>query len=300
VPVNQGDQVVCTITNQRRGTIRIIKDAVPDSTQAFAFTGSLGPFSLVDDGVTAGANQRTFTGLAPGSFTVTETVPAGWTLGGIACSGATATVTGATVTIPLPPAGAVACTFKNNQDTVPPIPPIPPIPPVPPDPPPEPPVPPTPPAPPAPPPDTGGGISGGGVTPPKPPALTRISLTKRCPATAAPGQVVTCTLTVSNIGKVTAKGVRIRDYPSARVQLTLIRSNAKPRLAGGTATWAIGTLAPGARRTIRASVRIEEAAPGTARNLAIASATNAKSASAISDTLIRTALPAAVVPAVTG
>jgi hypothetical protein len=47
-------------------------------------------------------------------------------------------------------------------------------------------------------------------------------------------------------------------------------------------------------------VRIDSAAPGTARNLVIASAINAKQATDTSDTLIAIGLPAARVPAVTG
>src|SRR4030095_8351208 len=64
------------------GSITIVKDAEPNSAQAFGFTGDLGNFDLADDG---GGNSTTFTDLAPGPYDVAETVPADWTLGSIVC-----------------------------------------------------------------------------------------------------------------------------------------------------------------------------------------------------------------------
>jgi hypothetical protein len=39
--------------------------------------------------------------------------------------------------------------------------------------------------------------------------------------------------------------------------------------------WKLGTLAPGASRTVRGSVRIESGSPGLKRNLSLATASNA-------------------------
>ena len=146
VPVAKDDDIVCTVTNQRRGVIQILKQAVPPGPQAFAFSGTLGDFSLADGSPLLPA-QSTFTRLAPGNYAVTETEPAGWVLDGIACSGGTVQVSGTTATITLAPGGAVACVYRNSQTVDPPQPP--PDPPAPPTPPP-PVVPPTPPPPPTP------------------------------------------------------------------------------------------------------------------------------------------------------
>lgn len=100
-----------------RGTIEILKNAVPDSAQAFSFTGDLGSFSLTDDGVTPAI--ETFALIEPGQYDVTETVPAGWTLGSIVCDDPDAESTGdvatATASIELDPGETVSCLFVNEQ-----------------------------------------------------------------------------------------------------------------------------------------------------------------------------------------
>jgi len=118
VTIDPGDDTVCTFVNtQQPGSITIVKDAQPDSGQAFGFTGSLGSFSLADDG--ASANSRTFTGMAAGTYNVTETVPAGWSLGGISCndpdSGTTVNVGTATATIDLDAGENIACSFIDTE-----------------------------------------------------------------------------------------------------------------------------------------------------------------------------------------
>jgi hypothetical protein len=73
------EYVRCSVYNRRvPGAIQIIKEAVPEDPQPFAFSGDLGDFTLVDAGPGTTASQ-TFT-VPPGTYTVTETVPAGWTL----------------------------------------------------------------------------------------------------------------------------------------------------------------------------------------------------------------------------
>ena len=121
-----GQYATCTVRNKiRQGTIEIEKQAHPQGSQAFAFTGSLGAFSLVDgeDGTTS---SKVFGPLPPGTYTVTETVPADWELTGISCTPSTAAVvSGAQVTITLAPEGAVVCTYDDTR-VDPPVPPEPP------------------------------------------------------------------------------------------------------------------------------------------------------------------------------
>ena len=78
-----GETVTCTFTNRKRGQITVVKDAVPDDPQDFAFTagGGLSPasFSLDDDLDRDASNTRTFKDVPAGSgYSLSETVPSGW------------------------------------------------------------------------------------------------------------------------------------------------------------------------------------------------------------------------------
>ncbi len=114
------DDVSCSFTNTKRGTLVVIKDAVPDDSQAFAFAVS-GPgtsqgFVLSDPA----SKNRTFTRLTPGSYTVTETDPGpAWDLADLECResdggkvGAADTSAG-TVNLYLAPGETVTCVFTN-------------------------------------------------------------------------------------------------------------------------------------------------------------------------------------------
>ena len=96
------DTVSCTFTNTERGTIDITKTTVGGSGE-FAFTenttGSPVGFDLTTPGAAATKNLAEVPGTLPGAdaYTVTETVPVGWDLTGIACTstgGSTFTYTG--------------------------------------------------------------------------------------------------------------------------------------------------------------------------------------------------------------
>ncbi len=122
--VTTGDNLVCTFTNVRKGSITIIKDAQPNSDQAFKFTGSLGDpsvdegpnFTLVDDGANDITDRRTFTGLEPGTYTVTEPNVKDWDLESIVCTGGTdATENNRNAVIKLQPGENVTCTFTNTK-----------------------------------------------------------------------------------------------------------------------------------------------------------------------------------------
>ncbi|MGH2766613.1 MAG: prealbumin-like fold domain-containing protein, partial [Actinomycetota bacterium] len=120
IDLDPGEDVVCTFENTEEGSITIVKDAVPDDPQDFGFsTTGLSPatFSLDDDGV--GSNQRVFTDLLPGTYTVAEDAdPSGWQLTDIAClgGGGNTSDTGRIATIGLDPGETVTCTFENTEE----------------------------------------------------------------------------------------------------------------------------------------------------------------------------------------
>jgi hypothetical protein len=117
-----GRTAKASITRAIQGAkIIIIKDAVPDDPQDFSFssTGGLTPatFTLDDDGDPTWPNTQTFTGLAPGTYTVTEADPSpGFLLTAINCTtGGSGDVPSRTATITLAPGATVTCTFVNTK-----------------------------------------------------------------------------------------------------------------------------------------------------------------------------------------
>jgi hypothetical protein len=126
-----GESVTCTFTNTKGGSITIVKNAVPDDAQDFTYTATgtgVTDFTLDDDGAGGSAtpNSQPFTGLLPGTRTITEGAASGWTITNINCTGNTSsTVTiGATggfsagdnaVTIDLTAGESVTCTFTNTK-----------------------------------------------------------------------------------------------------------------------------------------------------------------------------------------
>ena len=274
-----GDYAKCTLRNRiLPGTIEIEKVASPQGPQAFSFTGSapLGAFSLIDDGA-AGPSSKTFTGLVPGTYTVAENVPADWELARVTCSDPGVVIAGAQVTIALAAGKSVVCTYADHQvDPIgPPVPPV--VPPV---------------------------TPGGGPTPPPAPpvviASTQLSVHKTTPRRARVGGRVPFSLRVTNTGTVAATNVTLLDVPPAAMTLTELRSSGAlgVRIIRGDAVWKLGTLAPGASRTVRGSVVITGATPGIARNTAIVAAANAPLGVHQVDTRV---LPARVItPPVTG
>ena len=127
VPVAIGDAVTCTITNARNpGTVTIVKDSQPNSTQDFTFTPSAGlnggaKFLLDDDGNNADAlpDNRTFQ-VAPGTYTVTEAATSGFELTSIHCDDPNSTGNLATgvATIVVASGQHVTCTFTNLKHGV--------------------------------------------------------------------------------------------------------------------------------------------------------------------------------------
>ena len=111
IDLAEGGNVSCTFTNARDGTIVVEKIADPDDTdQMFDFSSNFaGDFTL-------GAGDSLSTGnLQPssiaGSYTVSETVPEGWSLVSATCDGGNDPDS-----IDLQPGETVTCTFSNAID----------------------------------------------------------------------------------------------------------------------------------------------------------------------------------------
>lgn len=119
INLSAGETVTCTFQNTQNGTVTIIKDALPDGPQDFAFSGTLGSFSL-DDDADAALNNSAALSVAPGVYTSIEGVVAGFVLTGLSCSDPTANtatdIPSATATIDVSPGEAVSCTFENTQN----------------------------------------------------------------------------------------------------------------------------------------------------------------------------------------
>ncbi len=96
--------------------VTIVKEADPEDGTDFSFTGLSG-FSLDDDADGTLPDRQTFNNLTAGTKTVTEDVPAGWTLLSIVCDdpdgGTTVDVAAGQASIDLDLGEAITCTFKN-------------------------------------------------------------------------------------------------------------------------------------------------------------------------------------------
>jgi hypothetical protein len=117
-----GDAKTCTITNTRKGTIIIRKDATdganPNPTQDFSYNCTLlGGFQLDDDGANGNPldNVKTFDPVSAGDYDCTENAVSGWLIA-VSCTdpdGQT-TTTAPTAFIDLDPGETVDCTFTNT------------------------------------------------------------------------------------------------------------------------------------------------------------------------------------------
>ena len=108
--------VDCRFTNiANPGWITIIKEADPKDGTDFLFGGTLGPFTLddaaPDDG--DGVPDRLTFPAPPGTHTVTEMVPDGWTLDEAGCNGSFTPITNG-VSIQLDAEEEITCTFTNR------------------------------------------------------------------------------------------------------------------------------------------------------------------------------------------
>jgi fimbrial isopeptide formation D2 family protein len=119
IKVGANEHVTCTYTNTKLGSITIVKDAVPNDDQDFAYSGALGAFNLDDDGNNGNtlSNTKTVTGLEPGSYAVTEAAAAGWDLTALSCNdgGTTTDLATRTATIDLDAGEDITCTYTNTK-----------------------------------------------------------------------------------------------------------------------------------------------------------------------------------------
>ncbi len=114
-----GEHVTCTFTNKPT-LITVVQDSVPDSAQDVAFTGcnaqsQCGPFTLDDDADPTSSNKLLAPGLDPGTYIVSQAVPAGWRLDALTCdTGGTADVPNARATITITAGQQITCTFRSG------------------------------------------------------------------------------------------------------------------------------------------------------------------------------------------
>lgn len=122
IDVSSGETVTCTFSNAKRGAIQIIKDAVPNDAQDFAFTSTISgtpTFSLDDDSDATLSNTQTFSDLPQGSYIITETLSVpNWSLTAINCvdpsGGTTSNIGTGAANIGLAPGETVTCTYVNQ------------------------------------------------------------------------------------------------------------------------------------------------------------------------------------------
>lgn len=117
-----GEHVRCTFTNSSTA-ITIVEDASPDSPQDFSFTGCLGTgcgtFVLDDDPGSVTPRRLSGTGLAPGTYTLTQAAAANWSLSALSCdTGETVDLSGRRATVTLTAGERVTCTFTNRSAAV--------------------------------------------------------------------------------------------------------------------------------------------------------------------------------------
>ena len=125
----------------------------------------------------------------------------------------------------------------------------------------------------------------------------RLVITKKAPATAKVLSRVTYTIVVRNTSKVAARSVVLRDaIPSG---LSLVTASRARTLSNGVITFRLGTLAPGASRTVTVTMLADASVRGKRTNVATVSATGVRAVRATAATVFRT-LARRVQPAVTG
>jgi uncharacterized repeat protein (TIGR01451 family) len=118
--VSKGGITTCIFSNKvNKGSITIIKDAIPDNSQDFSFTTSsnLSGFNLDDDFDPVLSNSRIFSNLLPGTYTISEVAVDGWDSSLVICDSTDSNDTlsiGSSV-INLSAGENVTCTFTNTQ-----------------------------------------------------------------------------------------------------------------------------------------------------------------------------------------
>ena len=111
---NASDILDCTYNNRARGTI-IVEKITDDGKGAFNFTSNTltpSPFTLTTTAAgLAGKDSRTFSNLTPGTYDVSESVPAGWNQVSASCSDGSVVSS-----IGLSGGETVTCTFHDARE----------------------------------------------------------------------------------------------------------------------------------------------------------------------------------------
>jgi uncharacterized cupredoxin-like copper-binding protein len=108
--VEAGETVTCVFTNTQRGRLIVEKQTLPDgSAQSFSFDGP----DTFDPSLSDG--QSSDLEVAPGQYTVSETVPAGWDLTSIVCNDANSSGATNTATYNIEAGEVVTCVFTNTE-----------------------------------------------------------------------------------------------------------------------------------------------------------------------------------------
>jgi len=118
IDVDPGETISCTFTNTKRATLVVEKQTVPNgSPQAFDFVVQDSTPADIATPALSDGEQYTNANLLPGVYTAAESVPAGWDLTDINCSGDDDSgPTGpATATYNLAAGESVTCVFTNTQ-----------------------------------------------------------------------------------------------------------------------------------------------------------------------------------------
>ncbi len=118
VTVNTDDIISCTFKNKPNvATLTINKTAVGDNA-TFPFTSTI-PGKANFNVVTSGGSGTTgaFTIPAGTQYDVTESLPLGWNLTGLSCTGTTATIAGAKATFTAATDANIICTYTNTRQT---------------------------------------------------------------------------------------------------------------------------------------------------------------------------------------
>jgi LPXTG-motif cell wall-anchored protein len=106
-------------TNTKLAKVTVIKDAQPDSLQAFTFTSDLSgesaSFNLTDSATLPGMGSKSFDNLMPGTYHISESAVSGWTLKDIDCGEATMTQDGSGITLTVKAGDDINCTFVNAK-----------------------------------------------------------------------------------------------------------------------------------------------------------------------------------------
>jgi hypothetical protein len=108
VSLAPGDDKTCTITNTRKGSIKIVKNTSgSDDTFSFSVVGP-NAYSASPSILTGGGTGNTTLSVVPGTpYSVSETVPSGWDLTASSCD------SGTPGSFTLPAGRTVTCTFTN-------------------------------------------------------------------------------------------------------------------------------------------------------------------------------------------